>query len=870
MVELASTLSPNHRLMPAEYRRVGYLTNGWNAVRRWNSRSATLQTAGIEGPSINEDAWVPYSAEVPNYPPGGTKYFRYRYMDSSTGYVSDASNEVEIIGAANTPFLIGAPTAVLGPGSLAFTAGTVTRAAGSFVTDGFAIGDYVTLASCEDAANNGTWGPIVALTATVMTIATQPFTVNAADTAATWQRAAKGRIQPSTDTKVDTIILEASENITLAEVESSVPYGPDATGLVFTLNTVTRQDGGSFLTDGFEVGNLIRFNGLELGPPVGASGVQNVIFGPITAITASAMTIDGYFLPNAQDTAATWLKWTRTTVGEGAEFFKSATALNTAATITHNVEDAFLETQVLQWPSFHEPPPITKNVLSYRDRLWYYSQVVHDTGTATVTNGSANVAQGSTAPDWNNEALGSSAGDSSVEWLFQRDGDAEVYEISYYTGTEIVLKKVYAGVTGANVGYKIFSRANVIWVSEPGYPESFNQASFLNGPNGEAAGDITAGCGFQGSILFFSQSTIHRFSWGDDPFTNGSMIPLTSKAGALTQRVVVEHEGMVYTMDRRGWHRFDGLTPTLISRPLGAILPLIDFDRAEFFHACYLPDSRAIRWWVCYTGETYPKHYVQLDVDTGAWSTGAYLQGMTDSRLVRQGDGLRLFLIDENGHEWWGETGLADGCPAANSHVTAAPASTTTVIQVDEVLPTTGVGLAGCYLSRKIAAGATESRRITSNTAGAITCEAFSGAPADGDLLWVGMIPSKLRTRAYGYEKDLKAKTRTGHLVVCYNPVASPRYLQVRVYEDYSLTPKTWSTPRGAVLEGLTKPSVNVRYPIGDWLIDLSLSHGLVTIPIGSEWKRWWAVEFEIEEPDADFQLIALEFDGQALGEVGQ
>src|SRR5690606_36462304 len=104
---------------------------------------------------------------------------------------------------------------------------------------------------------------------------------------------------------------------------------------------------------------------------------------------------------------------------------------------------------------------------------------------------------------------------------------------------------------------------------------------------------------------------------------------------------------------------------------------------------------------------------------------------------------------DEHGHTWIADVGTADGVAAGNTHLTAHPTSpsSTTLIVTEEVLPTDGVGLDGCYLYHPRSG---EARRITANTAGAITVTpAFSSAPAAGDTLWVGPIPAKLRSKAF-------------------------------------------------------------------------------------------------------------------------
>jgi hypothetical protein len=73
------------------------------------------------------------------------------------------------------------------PTNIAFAATTITRSAGSWITDGFRLGDRVTIRSAEDAGNIGNFGPITALSTTVITIASGAFTVNADDDTAIFQ-----------------------------------------------------------------------------------------------------------------------------------------------------------------------------------------------------------------------------------------------------------------------------------------------------------------------------------------------------------------------------------------------------------------------------------------------------------------------------------------------------------------------------------------------------------------------------------------------------------------------------------------------------------------------------------------------------------
>lgn len=124
------------------------------------------------------------------------------------------------------------------------TGDTITRSSGSWITDGFAVGDVVTVAG---SSSNNVTGPIASLSATVLTFGTTDL-------------AAEGPVSSCT--------VVGSEGLTFAEV--------GATG-----DTVTRT-AGSWLADGFRVGDTVTFSGTA----------SNNVSGAIAALTATVLTFD--------------------------------------------------------------------------------------------------------------------------------------------------------------------------------------------------------------------------------------------------------------------------------------------------------------------------------------------------------------------------------------------------------------------------------------------------------------------------------------------------------------------------------------------------------------------------------------------------
>lgn len=107
--------------------------------------------------------------------------------DNAYGYFSSADSAADIItavfdGPVNEFVETVTRIDLSGAGTLAFaTSSTFTRTTGSFITDGFKVGDYVFFQNAEDTANNGSF-LITNVAATTLTVTGTPFTINADDT----------------------------------------------------------------------------------------------------------------------------------------------------------------------------------------------------------------------------------------------------------------------------------------------------------------------------------------------------------------------------------------------------------------------------------------------------------------------------------------------------------------------------------------------------------------------------------------------------------------------------------------------------------------------------------------------------------------
>jgi len=92
-VSLYSTISQAKRARLCVHNKRLYMVDGWRPMQRWDGIASASVAAGITGPSTASGAWAPTPTTAAGNCTAGTHKFRYRYLDSTTGYVSEPSNE---------------------------------------------------------------------------------------------------------------------------------------------------------------------------------------------------------------------------------------------------------------------------------------------------------------------------------------------------------------------------------------------------------------------------------------------------------------------------------------------------------------------------------------------------------------------------------------------------------------------------------------------------------------------------------------------------------------------------------------------------------------------------------------------------------
>jgi hypothetical protein len=160
--------------------------NGWKPVDEAESTIATTPDASNTRQLLRTGGWDEVDANgfieksgfcllsLGNIDSGDSAYYFFASQSAATFATFDGPMN-EFVETVTRVDLSGA-------GTLAFaTTSTFTRTIGSFITDGFLVGDYVFFQNAEDAANDIAV-EITGVAATTLTVSGTPFTINADDT----------------------------------------------------------------------------------------------------------------------------------------------------------------------------------------------------------------------------------------------------------------------------------------------------------------------------------------------------------------------------------------------------------------------------------------------------------------------------------------------------------------------------------------------------------------------------------------------------------------------------------------------------------------------------------------------------------------
>jgi hypothetical protein len=329
---------------------------------------------------------------------------------------------------------------------------------------------------------------------------------------------------------------------------------------------------------------------------------------------------------------------------------------------------------------------------------------------------------------------------------------------------------------------------------------------------------------------------------------------------------LVDVEGDVYAWDRQGmW--IVGEKPVHISTAIDRLLrQYVNFDQAVQCHANWEPINRVLKFFFVPNGGTAPTMRACMELDTSKWFFETSFQGITASQVVATEDGLvRLMLGDENGYSWYdGIESAFDGTPPACPGVlTVNDGATTTVIPVDEILPTVTPTLAGVVVLDPTTA---EYDFVLSNTANTFTLNTgFTSAPPVSRELYVGPIAFDYRTK-WWVDEDQATRKNALFLVLKTFPGSETGTFRVYFFADFNTTPAPFTSfVNGTMPQGVSVP------PSGQSYIECSLSggedhRGVLAVPVPISWNDAIQARVTSLRPDGQLRFLDIGFSRTEAG----
>jgi hypothetical protein len=532
-----------------------------------------------------------------------------------------------------------------------------------------------------------------------------------------------------------------------------------------------------------------------------------------------------------------------------SNFWRAASALNTATAITVSISDATL-TQGINVSAIYgnlqdgelfanDPPPTGTIIVSHKNRAWVGgdSPYLISSSLITFASGATSVAYTSGNAEW-------------VGRLINGNGDTASYEISAVSSTTLTISAVYAGTSGQKSATIYKKHPNRVAYSRLNYPESFGPDDFVR--------DVLIGKGDRLRAIYSRRDALYflglyssdrlAFSVNPSPETS-NLLPINGNRGCFNQRCVVDADGRLFAFDRLGIYEI-GEVPVHLSNHIDpALAEFVDYSEDAQFHGIFDPIDRIMAWFVVFLGDTVPKYAAVVELDTidsndgPRWQFYQFRQGITSSSVVASSDGqVRAWVGDENGYTWaFSTTNTFDGVYPTNPGIVTTDAGCTdTVLTVVEDL------YLGAQMSGAIAylPSTGDERVILTNDQNTITLETSLGfSPDPGVAVWLGSFPVEYRSKWWPGQ-GMQTKKKPSYFYLMLYPGVVEGKIQVYFYKDFSTQPYTWDPDSSYI------PWDGVSFENGVLTVNISASavqgnaDGFVAVNMPSD--QWRVMQYRL------------------------
>lgn len=537
------------------------------------------------------------------------------------------------------------------------------------------------------------------------------------------------------------------------------------------------------------------------------------------------------------------------TLVDGTAYYDAAFAPLTDSSVVIDISDTTLADSTITGTDAgneSDPPPLFRYVLDHKGYLFGFGSQTYRATGLSVTNGSPTVTGSGLSTKW--------AGRT-----FRVAGSTREYSISASASGSITLSEDYQGSTDTvSADIYVSTPGRLRW-SQPGLPEQWKSTDARDVFTDDG-GDPTGMASFYGVLYLFSRTQTVSLSYSDNPAT-GQLDDLPTDMGAWNQRCLIGVDGKLFGAGPNGIWQMIGTQPQHISAPIDPTMRNSwDATAADKFFMFHEPRERCIYFMYVASGDTEPRNAVVYDYRNRRWLTATFEQAKQSATEMRDENGNnKACLGDVNGYSWMLTEGVFDGVQNGfTGSLIASSGSTTTVVNVDQVLQTSHPDLKG-VTAYHVSSG--ESRLISSNTANAFTVSsAFSTAPADGDIIYIGRVPVTIQPKWMAGDGQMESEWRPGKMQVSFVTQADGA-VNIRQYKDWETNglPCTRNAS-DAFAEGLF-----ITHGLADATVNLTDTDGVVPVPVFANYARVHRWRLTKDEPAGRLRLLDVAFNPEQL-----
>jgi hypothetical protein len=468
------------------------------------------------------------------------------------------------------------------------------------------------------------------------------------------------------------------------------------------------------------------------------------------------------------------------------------------------------------------PPAHKRAIAQIRDRMFMAVDGVYTEGSAVLVDGSLTV-QG-IGTQWTLSMAG------RYLYVPQSIPSGNLIQEVNVAAQTLTLSTAYLGPSDAFALYTIrpapAERRLVYW-SEAGLPEAWPVINAISVP--EDGDELTGLMAFNSWLFVLEDRHIYRFSFQDDPATDGSL-NLAINRGCANHRCWVQADGIAFMLDQQGAYAFDGSSADPVTDAVQDIWRTdgspyqINWQASETFHAVDYPAQQCIRWFVSLSASDFPRDALCFDYRRKRWwieqfagpiggSVLGYDTGTLQPRVYLGGDAQRVFA-------YW--QGTLDVVNPANGTTRGTATAAGLLSLTDSAATFNTTEAVGAPLVIAEGTGKGQRRIVSAATTTALTVsQPWNILPDTTSVYQLGGIQWKYQTGWFRW--DVPDETLEHRRIeVVWQSVANPATMDVEVYRDLCPAPMTW----GYSYQSKDTGGVAVQAGKPDLVVDLTKKSG--------------------------------------------